>query len=249
MSTMIDAPVMGGTRPQSAERRFFARMTYMMAALVLIGFAPSFYLRGLVHYPRPNPTLNPMVILHGVMFTLWLLVFWAQTALVAAGRRDLHMRLGIGGMVLAVLLVPVMYFSMVGQVARANGPPFATPLGWTAVPFGTLLAYIPLAYLGWRLRKDGQAHKRLMLSAALLFMGPAVGRLPIMPPMLIGHAILQTLAVCTFIPLILWDRRTLGRVHWATKLGVGLAAFAAYFGAWFCVSPWWEAFAATLPGV
>src|ERR1700748_3798627 len=81
-----------------AERRFYASMAYMMMVLALIGFAPSFYLRGLIHYPRPNPPLNPLVLLHGFAFTVWLLLFWAQTALVAGGRRDLHVRLGQAGM-------------------------------------------------------------------------------------------------------------------------------------------------------
>lgn len=51
----------------SAERRFYSWMAVMMIVVVLIGFAPSFYLRGIVpSYPRPNPSLPPSVLLHGI---------------------------------------------------------------------------------------------------------------------------------------------------------------------------------------
>lgn len=231
------------------ERRFFGGMALGMIALVLLGFAPSFYLRGLVTSPRPNPALGPAVILHGLLFTWWMAIFWAQTALVVAGRRDLHVRLGASGMILAVLLVPLMYLVAVGQVAHASQPPFATPLGWTAVPLFLIVAYVPLVWLGWAHRRDAAAHKRLMLGATLLMMDPAIGRLPIVPPVLAGFAVLNLLAWSCFLPLLLWDRHRLGRIHWASALGAGL--FAAVLVARLAAlrSPAWETFAARLPGV
>jgi hypothetical protein len=233
----------------SAERRFYSSMALMMIALVLIGFAPSFYLRGLVHYPRPNPSLTPLVLVHGIALTAWLLIFWAQTALVAANRRDLHMKLGIAGMALAAALVPIIYATTVAQVARANQPGFTTPLGWTAVPLATLLAFIPLVWLGWRRRREAQAHKRLMLSVGLLFMAPAVGRFPLAPPVLAGHVALMVLAWLTFVPLFWWDMKTLGRLHWATRLGAGLGAAAIAVSTILLMTPGWPAVAAHLPGL
>ena len=91
MATIAHSP----DERQTAERRFYSRMAIALIALAFLGFAPSFYLRGIVPpYPRPNPTLPLSVLLHGVLFTLWMLVLVAQTQLVAAGRRDLHMKLG-----------------------------------------------------------------------------------------------------------------------------------------------------------
>ena len=150
----------------AAERRFYGGMALFMIVLVVAGFAPSFYLRGIVHVPRPNPTLPPLVMVHGFMFTLWMLVFWAQAMLIAADRRDLHKSFGVAGMVLAILLVPLMYMTTIGQVARANQPPFATPLGWTAVPLALIPVFAILVWQGWKQRWNAQAHKRLMLSAA-----------------------------------------------------------------------------------
>jgi hypothetical protein len=175
---------MAGPARVSAERRFYSWMALMMIGLVLIGFGPSFYLRGIVPaFPRPNPSFTPLVLLHGAMFTIWMVVFWAQT------------------------------------------------------------------WLGWSRRRESQAHKRLMLSAALLMMGPAIGRMPLAPPVLAGFAFTMFLAWLTFVPLMIWDRRTLGRLHWATKLGAGVAAAYYLVAVAALASPVWPAFAAHLPGI
>ena len=106
-----------------AERRFYSRMALFLIALVFLGFAPSFYLRGVVpSYPRPNPTLPLSVLLHGGLFTLWMLLVVAQTQLVAAGRRDVHMKLGALTVLVALALIPIMYLTTAWQVARANQP-------------------------------------------------------------------------------------------------------------------------------
>jgi hypothetical protein len=234
-----------------SERRFYSWMAVMMIVVVLLGFAPSFYLRGVVPaFPRPNPSLTPFIVLHGLAFTLWLLVFWAQTALLAADRRDLHMRLGAFGMALAVLLIPIMYLVAVGQVARANQPPFTTPLAWTAVPLAVIPAYAILIWQGWSRRREAQAHKRLMLSAALLLVGgPAIGRLPIAPPTMTGFAIQLALGCLLFVPLLWWDRKTLGRFHWASRLGFALTILASALPLVLMSMPGWEKVAASLPGV
>jgi len=234
---------------RNAERRFYTGMAIMMIVLVLIGFAPSFYFRGLVHYPRPNPVISPFVLFHGLVFSAWMLLFLAQTQLIAGGRRAVHMALGGVGMVFAAALVPVMYLTAVGQVARANQPPGTTPLGWTAMGLFPIPLFVLLVWLGWRHRRDAQAHKRLMLCAALMMTDPAIGRFPIAPPTPLGQGLLALLTLATFIPLMLWDRRTLGRLHWATKLGFAGFGLLMAVRLYAVYSPAWAAFAAHLPGV
>jgi hypothetical protein len=99
---------------QNAERKFYTRMGLSLVALVFLGFAPSFYLRGVVPpYPRPNPTLPWWVIVHGSLFTVWMGLFVAQTRLIAGQRHTLHMTLGKASMIFAILLIPVMYMTAV----------------------------------------------------------------------------------------------------------------------------------------
>src|SRR5437868_7435502 len=189
-------------------------MALFLLLLVLLGFAPGFYLRGIVPtYPRPNPSLPPAVILHGTVFTAWMALIVAQTQLISARKHELHMRLGKAGMLLAILMIPVMYLAAVWQVARVNQPPFTDPLTWTIVPLAVIIPFAALVWGGWANRRNVQIHKRLMLSAAILVvMGPAIGRIPIAPPVLPGFTFQFLLGLALFIPLFVWDRKTVGQI-------------------------------------
>lgn len=237
---------------KASERKFYTRMALFLVLIVLLGFGPSFYLRGIVPaYPRPNPTLPPFVILHGSIFTLWMALIVTQTQLIAARKHEIHMRLGKAGVLLAVLMIPVMYLAAVWEVARANQAPFTDPLTWTIVPLATIIPFAVLVWNGWRKRREIQTHKRLMLSAAILVvMGPAVGRLPIAPPTVIGFTVQMLISFLLFVPLILWDRKTVGHVHPATKFGIGMAALWLVFPlSVFWLDLPWASVAAHLPGV
>ncbi len=241
--------IIGARARQSAERRFYSRMAFFMAAVVLIGFGPSFYARGYVHWPRPSPTLPPSVMLHGILFSVWMLVFVAQTQLVAAGRRDLHIRLGGMAMLLAIAIVPLMYLVTVGQVPRANQPAFTDPLNWTIVPLAIIPPYVFMLWTGWSRRRDAQWHKRAMLGAALMLLDPAIGRLPLGPPILPVFALLNMITLATFVPLIRWDLRSLGRAHPATILGLSLLALALAVRLVFLATGAWAPVAEYLPGI
>ena len=244
--------VMSGTDRKASERKFYSRMALFLVVVVLLGFGPSFYLRGIVPaYPRPTPPLPLAVILHGSVFTAWMALIVAQTQLIAARRHAVHMQLGKLGMLLAILMIPVMYLTAVWQVARANQPPFTDPLTWTIVPLSVIVPFAIVVWNGWSKRRDVQSHKRLMLSAAIMVvMGPAIGRLPIAPPTLLGGSIQLILGLALFIPLFLWDRRTVGHTHPATRLGFAMAALTVaipLFVFWFGLP--WAKIAAHLPGV
>ena len=235
----------------SAERRFYSRMALFMVLLMFIAFAPSFYLRDVVPpFPRPNPTLPPSVILHGIIFTLWMLVFVVQTQLVANRRVDVHMKLGKASMLLALVIIPFMYLVGVWQVARANVPPFTTPLDWTILPLSAIPVYAALVWTGWTRRKQAQWHKRAMLGAAIIVgAGPSIGRLPIVPPTFWGFAIQMFLGLALYVPLMLWDRRSLGHIHPATWLGFGLMAVSIVVSVAAIGTGTWAPIAQHLPGV
>jgi hypothetical protein len=48
---------------------------------------------------------------------------------------------------------------------------------------------------------------------------------------------------------MIWDRRSLGRLHWATKLGAGMAAGYIVVAIAALATPAWAMIAAHLPGV
>ena len=248
MATVVAAP----SDRKTSERKFYSRMALFLVFVVLLGFGPSFYLRGIVpSYPRPNPTLPATVILHGTVFSIWMALIVAQTQLIAARKHEIHMMLGKAGLLFAILMLPVMYLTAVWQVARANQPPFTDPLTWTIVPLMSIIPFAVLVWNGWSHRRDVQFHKRMMLSAAILVvMGPTFGRLPIAPPTMAGMTFQILLSFVLFVPLIVHDRRSLGRLHPATKLGLSMAAvWAGTSLAVLWLDLPWARVAAHLPGV
>lgn len=210
------------------ERWFFAGIAVAMVASIIIGFLPSYYLRGIVPAPYPLPSITPLMHLHGVLFTAWMVLFLTQTLLVTNGRTDIHRKLGLT----AVALLPAMIFvgTIAGlyQVARASGPPVVPPLSWLSVPLLSVPVYGGL--IGWALvkRRDPQSHKRLMVAAMAEMTSPGLGRIPwpdfIPPPVgLFGFSDLFIVA------LMIWDVKRFGHVHRATIIGavavVGTQAF------------------------
>ncbi len=240
-----------GVDMKRRERRFYSRMAIFMLVLMFVGFAPSFFLRDIVPpFPRPNPTLPVSVVLHGLLFTLWMLVFFAQTQLVTAGRRDLHIRLGKASMFLAIAIIPLMYLISVWQVARANQPPFTTPLDWSALPLAAMPAFAYLVWQGWKRRKEPQWHKRVMLAAALVVVaGPPFGRLPMAPPSMPAFSIQMLATLLLFVPLFIWDRRSQGRVHPGSWTGFGVYAVSIIVPLVLIATGTWAPIAQHLPGV
>ncbi|HXS49975.1 MAG TPA: hypothetical protein VN713_07595, partial [Sphingomicrobium sp.] len=70
------------------------------------------------------------------------------------------------------------------------------------------------------------------------------------PPTVLGFTIQMLIGFLLFVPMILWDRKTVGRVHPATQLGIGMTALWVVFPLavfWFDLP--WAKVAAYLPGV
>jgi hypothetical protein len=58
MSTVMEAP-----RAVAPDRLFYSGMALAFAAIVVIGFSPSFYLRG-----AELPPLSTVLVVHGMTF-------------------------------------------------------------------------------------------------------------------------------------------------------------------------------------
>lgn len=230
------------------ERRFYGRMAIAMAVIVFIGFAPSFYLRGLIPFPRPNPSMTPLILAHGIVFSGWIALFYAQTRLVAANRRDLHMRLGLAGFGLGLVMLCMMVVVSVQQIARATQPPYIDPVSFSAVPLISIPAFVIFLWMGWANRRDAQVHKRFMLLSALLMMEPAIGRMIFFPPSYVGQYASSVVAWATVVPLMLWDRRSTGTVHWVTRFGAILMAMTLITRYLIWETVGWHAFVQALTG-
>jgi hypothetical protein len=222
------------------DRLFHTGLAIASALTVFVGFAPTYYLRGRFG----GAPLTPLVRLHGLVFTCWVLLYFAQAVLIARHRSGLHRRLGVAGAGLAVLLVPVGLATTVQAIRRvaAGGP--GLPLPWLPIPLGAMPVFAILAAAGILSRRRPETHKRLMLLATISLLDAAVARWPL--------AVLQAGPVAWFVVTDLfvlagagYDLLSRGRIHpawvWGGLLLLGsqpLRLLAGQTEAWHAFAGW-----------
>jgi hypothetical protein len=196
------------------DRAFYSGMAILMALTVFVGFAPTFYLRSYFGAPVTDlqaTTLSPLVQVHGAVFTAWVLLFIAQTALVATRRVAVHRRLGIAGAVLAAVMVVVGLRTAIATAARGAAPPGIDPLVFLIVPTVDMMLFAGFVVAAIRSRRNKEAHKRLMLLAYVSIIVAAVSRVP--GAATLGELGLMGLTVAFVVLGIIYDFATRRRVH------------------------------------
>jgi hypothetical protein len=224
------------------ERAFYSGMAVVLCLCVFIGFSPTYFQAGLLRAPLPSPILH----VHGAVFTLWMLLFIAQAALISARRVKWHRSLGT----IAFCLPPVMI--VLGVIAALDalhrgvqiGP--LDPAASAAIPLIGIAAFTVLIYASWQARRRPETHKRLILLATIGLVEAAFGRFPWarmgLPP---AAGAVMGLGILVLLVMV-YDLISLHRIHrstmWAAPLTFAAGALAVPIG----MTPAWHAFAAML---
>ncbi len=161
---------------RTRDRRLAIAIAAFVPLVVFIGFARSYYLKAFFGFP-PLPSL--LVHVHGVVMTAWVVLFSVQVGLVASHRTRLHMKLGILGSVLAVLVFVIGTLTSLAAAARGSAIPGWEPLPFLVIPLGDMLAFAALVGGALYYRRKMDTHKRLMFLSALNMLPAAVARIPI----------------------------------------------------------------------
>lgn len=188
---------------RSTDDIFFSVMALLALVIVLVGFAQSYFLAGMVRAKLPNL----LVHVHGALFVIWIFLLVAQTGLVVARRVRWHMTLGLLAVVVAPLMVVVGIWTTLDSIRRNSGagpPPQILLLGNTS----SILIFAILIGWGMLARYDAVTHKRLMILGTFAILGPAIDRWHL------GLSV--TIAIVLLLPLLivaydLWSRRSLQR--------------------------------------
>ena len=199
------------------DRAFFGTMSIVILLIVFVGFMRTFYLAS--YFGRP--ALSPLRVVHGTAFTSWVVLFAVQTTLIAAGRRDVHRKLGYAGAVLATIMIGLGLVLAIDSARAGHAPPGLPPLGFLIIPVFDMLVFAPLVAAAVYYRNQAAMHKRLMLIATVSLLGAAMARVTGTPGAggpLVFFGVPDLLLVCGAI----YDRRTRGSVHPAYKWGGGL---------------------------
>ena len=237
-STLTGRPsVSPAAQRARSDRWFFGGVSLLQIAVIVWGFAPTYFLRG-----AEMPALSPLLRLHGGLFTAWLVLLLVQTSLVAAKRTPLHRRLGVAGGVLIVAMVIVGYLAGIDAARRGSALPGMTPLGFLIIPVLSILSFGVLAGAALLLRRRPDVHKRLMfLATAGALLGPGLGRIQALASLgPLGFLGIPDLFV---LALIGYDVVSTGRVHRVSAIGLvfivaiqAIQLTAANSAAWLAVA-------------
>jgi hypothetical protein len=107
------------------DRAFYSGMAILMACVVFIGFARTYYLSA---YFGTNATtsgrpFSTIVRVHAVLFTTWVLLFLVQTLLVSNRRVTVHRRLGVAVAALAASMIVVGTATAIDLARHGGAPP------------------------------------------------------------------------------------------------------------------------------
>jgi len=147
------------------ERIFFALAAVWFVALVFVGFGPTFFFRRI---PEPLPTHQ---IVHGVLFSAWVVVFLVQALLITTRHVRWHMTLGMTSIALLFLMLPAGFHVVL--VKAAAGLKTVDEAGGNLT---TLTIGFGFSFAGLACRRRPFVHKRLMLFATLMLTVAAADR-------------------------------------------------------------------------
>ncbi len=158
-----------------SDHRFFLTVAILGAAIVFVGFFPSYFqkpLEPLVHL-APSPKLATLFLIHGAVMTAYIVFYVLQNALASSGRKTLHMTLGWA----SLAFIPAI--AILGTLAVIYGAKLGHKQVWPDLESNALvnefdvLVFTTLATAAILLRAKPEAHKRLMLLAFVAGLLPA----------------------------------------------------------------------------
>jgi hypothetical protein len=223
-------------RPIAKNSLLFVGISILAVTITIVGFWPTYWgplLSG-------TAALRLVVHLHAVLFSGFLLLFAAQSMLVATGRIALHRKLGNFGIAYGIAIVVLGIIITISAVAvdlrddtfldaqRTLLSPLLDMIPFT-IFFGAAVLY----------RRKPDIHKRFMLLAVIILLDAAVFRIVFLPE--------QARVSLWFLPIVLasgYDLVTRRFVHPIYAVGAGVMwlilqrPFIVRSDAWLTFSAW-----------
>jgi hypothetical protein len=207
--------------------RFYFRMAVLMGALGLVGFVPTFW------QPMSRGFYtSPVITIHALACSAWLVLFLFQSWLAASGRLARHRDVGLAGVSLATTVVIFGIMAGINQTQRAAAAGnLEAGLRFMVLPLWQALLLAAMFAAAFSTIRRPEWHKRLLLFATGAMMDAPLnrlfvyfvvfhGRMPVPagmpsppPPVDAGHPVgLLADAVLFGLPMM-HDWRTRHRVH------------------------------------
>jgi len=258
--------VLSGTpRANAIDRWIFIFMAAWFILIVLTGFIPDSITKIEMVQTGQRPPFPLVMHMHALLMGSFLLLLLAQTTLMATGRREYHMQLGLLAFVLAPALVivgfilaPTMYLQTWHFLQSAppeareklqKGLLFSENIKLVQGRIGLLFSLFIV--IGLRARKiDAGLHKRMMILATAIPLPAGIDRIDWLPATLPGSPLSTELGpILAVSPMFVWDvirNRSIHRAYWIW-LGLSLPVLLLEYALW--DTPWWHATARAMMGI
>jgi uncharacterized membrane protein YozB (DUF420 family) len=168
----MNSVVMTDRVARTARSPFYLVFSLVMAATIIAGFSTT-----VPDDFAAKPALPILLHIHGIVFTLWVLLFVAQPAFIVRGSIRLHRKIGWAGAVLAVAMLAMALAATILAIRSKSYPSFFPPQIFLTMNVIGILVFAGLVTAGIMLRKQADWHRRLMICATVSILGPGVGRL------------------------------------------------------------------------
>ncbi len=161
------------------DRYFYSIVSFVMLVLTLVGFS-KFLLHGKESDNGPiTPPILALVVVHGVALLLWIVIFFVQSVLIEVKNRKLHMTLGWGGALVALVVVvtsPVMATRSVqlNQGVHLFGMSYTQFL---LVMYTEIAAFAVFSALAIFYRKKAAIHRSMIVLATLSVVSGSTSRI------------------------------------------------------------------------
>lgn len=194
---------------------YFLAMMLVLAGLVVAGFGPGFYF-----LDADRSVLSPALQIHGVIFSLWMLLLITQASLIPAGRYGLHKVMGLLSLPLAATMI-VSGFIAIGDAYERGVDAFGSPEQFVIVPFMDIAGFAGIYVAGLLFRGRPATHKRLMLLATVYTILPATARIGVV--YFANEFIGLILQIVLFLAVMAYDLISRRALHPATLIVFGLS--------------------------
>ena len=157
---------------------FFFWMSVLMAIFVFGGFGMTYW------QPMVSGTLEPfppIVHLHGIVYSSWIILLVVQSLLVNVKNVQLHRSLGTFGIAIAtcVILLGIFITLLFGRFNRPNPMPDYYNLMYLGLV--APLVFAALFTLAIRNVRRPDRHRKLILLATIAVLAPGINRLYMVP--------------------------------------------------------------------
>jgi hypothetical protein len=255
----------GTPRAHALDRWIYVFTAASFIAIVLAGFIPDSLDKVAMVRAGERPPFPLVLHFHAVLMGSFLLLLFAQTWLMATGRRALHMQLGVLGLLTAAalvvvgfILVPTNYHLLWGA-AHSGAPGASEKFGFALKIWENIMLLqmrigilFPLfLIIGARARgSNAGLHKRMMILATAMALPAGIDRIPwlwtTMPANPVSADLFTLVAVS---PMFIWDVVRNRRVHEAYWIWLPIFVASSVLVQYLWDTPGWHATAQAIMGV